>query len=176
MGVFTMKDSLESILQPFAIGQISDAIVVMKGIAANGYGIESLERYVAGLVQETKDLSRTIQMEQNAYFAELISKAPKCPVCGKMLRLIEVNSNPANVVGGSIGSIWQCPDMLACGYELDSPLKYREELMKLGVKIPSLKARSSSEVEGVRRRSRGNRLRTTSQQEPVPKPCGGRRR
>ena len=170
-----MKKSIDSILQSFSMGQINDAIVIIKEIGDNGYGVGSLERYMAGLVQETKDLVRTTQMEDDSYVAELISKSPKCPDCGSVLSLFEVNTSPRNMVGGGIGSIWQCPDM-DCGYELDSALGYKAELMKLGVKRSTATlGQTPAAVESTRRRIRARANVSRAQRAQAEKPCGGRK-
>ena len=45
----------------------------------------------------------------------------KCPNCGSILALIDVNNTNCTQVGGEVMSLFTCESSIECGYELYSP-------------------------------------------------------
>jgi len=62
-------------------------------------------------------------------------RAPKCPKCGKTMKLDPVNQGPRDQIGGKAKSMWRCPDWKECGYDELSRKSVGEWLTKLGIKV-----------------------------------------
>jgi len=116
-----MKKSLHEILAPFSLGQINDLMNLAETLSANGYNPgASLRRYYDQQLQNRILEMRAGEAGRDALHASFVANSPACPDCGKTLRLIELNSHPWNMVPGDANSMWQCPDMMGCGYEKES--------------------------------------------------------
>jgi hypothetical protein len=103
----------------------------------SGFGIADLEEHIALLHQDYKERENATMLERKAYLSELVNKSPKCPLCGKQLLLFEVNTRSGNMIGGTAASMWQCPDLMECGYEIISNLTPEAELVKLDINSTS---------------------------------------
>jgi hypothetical protein len=156
MGV-QLKEEFIRMFQAFSVGQITDAVNVLKMLDESGFGLADLEEHIALLHQDFKDRENAAMLERSAYLAELSSKSPKCPNCGKQLLLFEVNTRPGNMIGEGAGSMWQCQDLMDCGYELISELTPEGELIKLDINAPTKYPYRPSQVELTLNQSRRRR-------------------
>lgn len=62
-------------------------------------------------------------------------RAPKCPKCGKTMKLDPVNQGPGDQVGGKSKSMWRCPDWQGCGHDELSRKTVGEWLSKFGINL-----------------------------------------
>ena len=136
-------------MAPYGIGMVQDAISMFKDIQEHGYTIEDVKNYVSKTIQDYKNLSNTMRMESEAQKAVYSSTSQICPNCGKIMLIFDVNTTNRNKIGGTAKSMWQCEDILGCGYEIESELSRMEEFEKMGMPkvvaplypIPSLSRR-----------------------------------
>lgn len=173
-----MKLDLEWAFTSYSDAFLQDMLTVLESLQREGTSISEIITFGRKKFSEKRTIQyeaikRTEQMRKEFY-----SKLRRCALCGSPMNLDAVNDTNCTQVGGQFKSMWSCVYKIECGETAYSDLPIHEEAARYGLEqfYPDPEKVKSAMDEGNRRRSRGNRLRTTSQQKPVPKPCGGRRR
>lgn len=149
-----MKRPLHRILQPFSLGRLQEAALIMRTLAAEGYGLRALERYIDFVAETVMRRSHHLAAEQLAYLIDFERHAPRCPECGKPMFIMSVNGGPGEMIGGSARSMWCCQDTMNCTGTIESERTVAEEIRRVGVPQPTVTA---------------NPLAPPT--EPAPKPC-----
>jgi hypothetical protein len=140
VAVYGMKRNLQAILQPFSMGRLQEAALIMRVLEVEGYGLRALERFL-DFVRETIMRRRLhLAAEQQNYLIDFDRHAPKCPDCGKPMFIASVNNGPGEMIGGSAKSMWCCADMMKCGGTIESERTVAEEIRRVGVPYPTIAA------------------------------------
>ena len=103
---------LDRFLSAYTIGTLQSAVQI----------IEELSRHTAD-VTAIKSYLRRRKQGNPAWIT--------CPVCGKRLGFLSLNTNASNRVGEDLKSVFFCQDWKNCGYERYSTKTVQEEFEEL---------------------------------------------
>lgn len=149
-----MKRNLHAILQPFSLGRLQEAALIMQTLEREGYGLRALERYLGFVSEVAMRRRHHIAAEHQDYLIDIQRQSPRCPDCGKPMFIIAVNNSPRVMIGGTAKSMWCCADMMNCGGTIETERTVGEEIRRLGVPHPTLAANPLAPPV-----------------EPMPRPC-----
>lgn len=135
-----MKRKLHAILQPFSLGRLQEAALIMRTLEEEGYGLRALERYLDFAAETIMRRRLHLAAEQQNYLVDFERHSPKCPDCRKPMFITSVNSRPGEMIGGSAKSMWCCADMMNCGGTIESERTVAEEIRRVGVPYPTIAA------------------------------------
>lgn len=108
-------------------GMLQDMIVVLREIEKSGGSVADFIALAEQHYLERRMLALEEMKRLAAMSADYRMVAPRCPECGSRMGLYRVNSVAGNQVGGPWKSMWQCADLMGCGYEEFSERDYEEE-------------------------------------------------
>jgi hypothetical protein len=140
MEVRGMKRNLHAILQPFSMGRLQEAALIMRTLEREGYGLRALERYLDFVAETIMRRRLHLMAEQESYLIEFERHSPKCPECGKPMFVASVNSGPGEMIGGTAKSMWTCSDTMNCTGTIESERTLSEEIRRVGVPYPTITA------------------------------------
>ena len=116
-------------LDQFYLSELKDFVTFHTLINRDGIHIDTVKKYIEesevhNLTEEYKEYKQVQEM------IDFFKKVPPCPECGyHKMDFHEVNTNPANQVGGDFRFAFYCPEMWNCGYEEYTKLTFEKYII-----------------------------------------------
>lgn len=104
--------NIKKILAPFnlGLGRKQDLGTLLIHLRDNEVTTDEIIDYIEGLKKNIRAKQKEASEKQIRWY----EVALKCPVCGKIMRLIPINTTPSNQVNENLHSLWFC---VGCDYE-----------------------------------------------------------
>jgi hypothetical protein len=118
-------------LNAFSWGFKQDVLNFLKLCTLKGYSPGYALKCIA--IRQSAEVERVNLM--TSLQDQWRKRAPKCPQCGKTMKLDPVNQGPGDQVGGKSKSMWRCPDWQGCGHDELSRKTVGEWLSKFGINL-----------------------------------------
>ncbi|MEJ5360133.1 MAG: hypothetical protein WHT06_15845 [Desulfobacterales bacterium] len=111
------EDFLMWVIDQFHHGRLQEIVVLLKQMKSSGVTHGEFIDYMDGYFREQRIKAHEFLKRVEIDYYDAKKSYPRCKQCGNAMQLVVVNSNPRNQIGGEWKTMWQCPDMINCGYE-----------------------------------------------------------
>jgi hypothetical protein len=156
------EEIFEAVYSEMTFSALQDASTIFKRVKDAGASLDEFFELVDARKNTASLIFAETRKKAIAMETLLRATARRCPLCGAIMNLNEVNNTKATQVGGDWKCLWECPDMMGCGFEEYSALPIKEEAAKFNMEFffdPAARKATVTEVERRRRKAFNNRRR-----------------
>jgi hypothetical protein len=136
------------VMGQFSFATIQDSATLLSLMITNGIDSQDFIKWKNELVNNAKLIRVERDKKLQEDYAEIKLKSKRCPVCGSVMRLDEVNNTNCTQVGGPWKSMWTCQSMFDCGEVDFSDLPIHKEAVLFGLErfYPDHTTRAKTEM------------------------------